>query len=152
MPASKDSSDKDPPGSGPAAVEGLVCKAEYSPFNNWVKHYRGVENPPVVDTELEIREVKSKDDVDRFGEIITLSFEWPDEMRFWFEHLVGRKCWKTYLALEGDKAVAAASMYVKDDCGWLSFASTLPGYRGKGAQTALIARRIQDAADWGARC
>ena len=109
-------------------------------YNNWVKLYRGVEDPPDTETELEIREVQDKDEVDRFGEIITLSFDWPAEMRQWFENLVGRKCWKTYLAFDGDKAVAAASMYVKDDCGWLSFASTLPDYRGKGAQTALIAR------------
>ena len=139
------------PEAAPPKLKDWFAKRNIVHYNNWVKHYRGVENPPVVETELEIREVKSKDDVDRFGEIITLSFEWPDEMRLWFEHLVGRKCWKTYLALEGDKAVAAASMYVKDDCGWLSFASTLPGYRGKGAQTALIARRIQDAAELGCK-
>jgi len=120
-------------------------------YNNWVKLYRGVEDPPDTETELEIREVQDKDEVDRFGEIITLSFDWPAEMRQWFENLVGRKCWKTYLAFDGDKAVAAASMYVKDDCGWLSFASTLPDYRGKGAQTALIARRIRDAAELGCK-
>ncbi len=120
-------------------------------YNNWVKHYRGVENPPTVETELEIREVSGSFETNKFGDIITGSFEWPGEMSQWFSNLVGRKCWKTYLAFDKDEPAAAASMYVKDDCGWLSFASTLPGWRGKGAQTALIARRIQDAAELGCK-
>ena len=139
------------PEAAPPQLKEWFEKRNILHYNNWVKHYRGLENLPRVETELEIREVNSKDEVDRFGEIITLSFDWPNEMRVWFENLVGRKSWKTYLAFEGDKAVAAALMYVKNDCGWLSFASTLPDYRGKGAQTALIARRIQDAAELGCK-
>ncbi len=139
------------PEAAPPKLKDWFEKRNIKHYNNWVKHYRGVEDPPRLETGLEIKEVSSKDEVDRFGEIITMSFKWPDEMRMWFENLAGRKYWKTYLAFEDDKAVAAASMYVKDDCGWLSFGSTLPDYRGKGAQTALIARRIQDAAELGCK-
>ncbi len=139
------------PEAAPSKLKDWFEKREINHYNNWVKLYRGVENPPSVETELEIREVNGDREAGIFGDIITLSFEWPNEMSHWFTNLVARKCWKTYLAFDGDEPVAAASMYVKDDCGWLSFASTLPDYRGKGAQTALIARRIQDAAELGCK-
>jgi GNAT superfamily N-acetyltransferase len=139
------------PEASPPQLKDWFEKRNIHYYNNWVKHYRGVENPPVIETEMEIREVKNRNEAELFGEIITKSFEWPDEMKHWFANLAERKCWKTYLAFHGDNPVATASLYVKDDCGWLSFASTLPDYRGKGAQTALIAKRIQDAAELGCK-
>ncbi len=139
------------PEAAPAQLKDWFEKRNIHHYNNWVKHYRSAENPPAVETDLEIREVSTSQEAQRFGDIITDSFEWPGEMSSWFTNLVGRKCWKTYLAFEAGDPVAAASLYIKDDCGWLSFASTLPNWRGKGAQTALIARRIQDAAELGCK-
>jgi GNAT superfamily N-acetyltransferase len=139
------------PEASPSELKVWFEKRNIFQYNNWVKHYRGVENPPQIDTELEIREVANKKEAEEFGVIITKSFEWPDEMKYWFANLAGRKCWKTYLAYDSAKPVATASLFVKDDCGWLSFATTLPDYRGKGAQSALITRRIQDAAELGCK-
>ena len=139
------------PEAAPSKMQDWFEKRKIRHYNNWVKHYRGVENPPSAETGLEIREVQKTNEAEQFGEIITKSFEWPDEMKYWFANLAGRKCWKTYLAFDNDNPVATASLFVKDDCGWLSFASTLPDYRGKGAQSALIARRIQDAAELGCK-
>ena len=42
-------------------------------------------------------------------------------------------------------------MFVSGDRAWLDFAATLPEYRGRGAQAALLARRIVDAAQLGCR-
>jgi GNAT superfamily N-acetyltransferase len=139
------------PEASPSDLNKWFQKRNILHYNNWVKHYRGPEDPPEVDTDLEIREVSSKAEAEKFGSIITKSFEWPDEMKFWFAELAGRKCWKTYLAFDGDNPVSTASLYIRDDCGWLSFASTLPDYRGKGAQSALIAKRIQDASELGCK-
>jgi GNAT superfamily N-acetyltransferase len=139
------------PESSPSLIKDWFEKRNIHYYNNWVKLYRGVENLPTVETELEIREVQNKIEAEKFGKIITKSFEWPDEMKYWFANLPGRKYWKTYLAYDSNKPVATASLYVKDDCGWLSFASTLAEYRKKGAQSALIAKRIQDAAELGCK-
>lgn len=139
------------PEASPSELKQWFQKRNIHHYNNWVKHYRGVENPPASDTELDIREVQYNAEAEQFGYIITKSFEWPEELKYWFAKLTGRKGWKTYMAFEGPTPVAAASLYVKDDSGWLSFASTLPDYRGKGAQTALIARRILDAQELGCK-
>jgi hypothetical protein len=42
-------------------------------------------------------------------------------------------------------------MYIKDNLAWLGMGTTLPGYRGRGMQRALLARRINDAADLGVK-
>lgn len=58
--------------------------------------------------------------------------------------------WRLYLGeVEGEPA-GAAVLRVGDGVGLLATASTVPRFRGRGVQTALIARRLEDAA--GAGC
>jgi ribosomal protein S18 acetylase RimI-like enzyme len=53
--------------------------------------------------------------------------------------------WRLYLArVEGEPA-GAAMLSIDDDLGYLANASTLPDFRRRGVQTALIAARIADA-------
>ena len=51
-----------------------------------------------------------------------------------------------YLATVGGRPAAAAALFVEHGIGHLANASTMPGYRGRGCQTALIERRLRDAA------
>ena len=51
-----------------------------------------------------------------------------------------------YLATVGGRPAAAAALFIEHGIGHLANASTMPGYRGRGCQTALIERRLQDAA------
>jgi GNAT superfamily N-acetyltransferase len=58
--------------------------------------------------------------------------------------------WHLYAAFEGDAPVAMAALYVDEastgaPVGYVGPAVTLPAHRGRGAQGALIARRIRDA-------
>ena len=41
--------------------------------------------------------------------------------------------------------MAAGALYVEGDVGWLGMAGTLPFHRRRGAQGALMTRRIADA-------
>jgi ribosomal protein S18 acetylase RimI-like enzyme len=63
----------------------------------------------------------------------------------WEASLVGRPGWRQYLAWDGALPVATGAMFVEGDVGWLGFAVTAPSHRGRGAQSALIARRVRDA-------
>jgi GNAT superfamily N-acetyltransferase len=54
--------------------------------------------------------------------------------------------WRLYVARIDGAPAGAALLSLDDDVGYLANASTLPEYRGRGVQTALIARRIVDAA------
>lgn len=53
--------------------------------------------------------------------------------------------WRLYLARIDGVPVAMAVLAVCDGLGYLANAATLPEFRGRGAQSALIARRIADA-------
>jgi GNAT superfamily N-acetyltransferase len=55
------------------------------------------------------------------------------------------------MAYDGGKAVSTGALFVSGEAAWLDFATTLPEYRGRGAQAALLARRIVDAAELGCR-
>jgi GNAT superfamily N-acetyltransferase len=67
----------------------------------------------------------------------------------WFWATLGRPHWHHYLACDDGIAVSTAALYVDGGVGWLGFGATLPSHRNRGAQSALMARRIRDAADAG---
>jgi ribosomal protein S18 acetylase RimI-like enzyme len=49
-----------------------------------------------------------------------------------------------YLAQDGDTAAGVGMLTIVDDVGHLNTAATLPEYRGRGVQGALMAHRIRD--------
>ncbi|HEY9473245.1 MAG TPA: GNAT family N-acetyltransferase, partial [Mycobacteriales bacterium] len=51
-----------------------------------------------------------------------------------------------YLATVDGRPAAAAALFTAQGTSLLAGAATLPGFRGRGCQTALIARRLADAA------
>jgi ribosomal protein S18 acetylase RimI-like enzyme len=123
-------------------------------YNHWAKLYRKTDvKIPEPDTNVNIIRI-DEDYADLFGEIIVQPFGW-DSYKDILSHLlsktVGQPGYHHYLAVDGDTPIAAASLYVNGDYGSLAMAGTLEKYRGRGAQSALLARRIQDARDMGCR-
>ena len=48
-------------------------------------------------------------------------------------------------AYDGGQPAGAGALYVDGGVGWLGLGATLPEYRGRGAQSAILAARIEDA-------
>ncbi len=123
-------------------------------YNNWAKLYRKVDAPiPPPQTDLTVIEI-DQNYADLFGEIVIRPFGWDsykDILSHLFSKTVGQPGYRHYFALDGETPVAAASLYVNRDSASLAMAATLEGYRGRGAQSALLARRIQDARELGCR-
>lgn len=69
-----------------------------------------------------------------------------------FNSTVGLPGWKHYLVRVDGAPVATAGLHIREEVAWCCLASTLPAFRGRGAQLALLHRRIRDAAkagcDW----
>jgi GNAT superfamily N-acetyltransferase len=72
-------------------------------------------------------------------------------MASWAGRLVGRSGWSCVMAFDGAAPVATGALFVSGDYAWLGFDATLPSHRRRGAQSALLARRLQEAAARGAR-
>jgi len=92
---------------------------------------------------------------DAWAEIGVRNFGFPAPFVRWLRALHGRNRWHLYLALDGETPAATGALFLSESdagvIGQLTFAGTLPEYRRRGAQSALIARRVEDARAAGAR-
>ena len=57
--------------------------------------------------------------------------------------LVGRPGWHVFVAFDGGTPAAAAAMFVRGEAAWFDWAATDPAFRRRGAQSALLRRRIE---------
>jgi hypothetical protein len=99
---------------------------------------------------LELREADASV-ADDFGATAQAGFEMPAELARSLGALVGRPRWRTYVAYDGSTPAAAAAMFLDRGYAWLGIGATLPHHRGRGAQNALLERRIRDAVALGVR-
>jgi len=89
-------------------------------------------------------------DVDTFARVLPVGHDVPDEHRegaiVRTRENAGVEGARLYLATVDGVPAAAAVLLVAGNVGYLANASTLPGYRRRGCQGALIQRRLADAA------
>lgn len=136
------------PFGAPRALPDWLEHRGFRHYNNWMKLVRGVEPPPDVTTDLKVEEI-GPERSESFAALVATCLDWPASVQPWIASIVGRPRWKHYLALDEGTPVATGALYASDGWGWIDFASTSPTHRRRGAQGALMARRIRDAADLG---
>lgn len=134
----------------PPELVGWLAARGLRKANNWAKMYRGNEPALGAHTDLRIQPI-GREYTDAFGEIALTAFEMPLELRPHMACVIGKPGWYHYMAFDGRHPVAGAAMYVLNDVAWLGFGCTLEAYRGRGAQSALFACRIEDGLGHGVR-
>jgi len=99
---------------------------------------REVRSPVQFRTDLEVSEV-SVDEIeaarDQLGETL-----WPEYAR-----TAGKEGFFHYMAFDGTRPVAIAALCIFEDIGYLMAAATAESHRKRGAQQALIAKRVERA-------
>jgi GNAT superfamily N-acetyltransferase len=85
------------------------------------------------------------DQADDFAQVVAEGYEMPEWTKPLAANVVGRPGWSCYVAYDAEEPAGAGALFVRDDVGWLGFAATRPRYRGRGAQSAILAARIEDA-------
>jgi GNAT superfamily N-acetyltransferase len=120
----------------------------FEPAWAWMKFSRGVEPLPDDDGPLRVDRA-TQDDLAVLGHVVATAFGMPEWVGKWVAALHGRRGWSLQLAREGATPVGAAGLFVDGRAGYLTFGSVLPEHRGKGAQRALFAARIREAAALG---
>ena len=85
-------------------------------------------------------------DRDVFIDIVGAPLQVPPAMRPELCATMGTPGWRFYLAYADSRPIAGAAMYAGGEAAWCGLAATVQAERGRGAQTALFVRRIQDAA------
>lgn len=112
----------------------------------WMKFRRSTDDPPSVETSLQVEEVTDGPPIAR---VIAGAYGMPLSAGAAFDRLGRNDAWHMFVARDGAVTVGAAALFVHDGVGWLGAAGTLPEHRGKGAQTALLAARIALARELG---
>lgn len=137
-----------PPVAEPAGFETALAAAGFGTYTHLIKWVRDGSPAKTSATGLYI-ERAVPGDADAMGEVLLDAFGGRPYSVPFASTLIGRPDWHHYVARDGGAVVAAAAMYVREGFAWLGAAGTLASHRGRGAQSALIARRIDDARSLG---
>lgn len=110
----------------------------------WGKFVRDAGNPAEARTDLDIREIGAEDAVD-FANCVLEGFALSGFLNPWLEAIPGREGWHVYVAYDNGEPAACGALFRRDGAGFIGFDATRPAFRRRGAQGALMARRIADA-------
>ena len=109
----------------------------------WMKFSRGV-GAREAHSALDVVEI-GPERADDFAAVVAAGYGMPDWSKPLAANVVGRPGWSCYVAYDGERPAGAGALYVLDDVGWLGFAATVEELRGRGAQSAILAARIEKA-------
>ena len=113
------------------------------PFVSYPTLAPGVDEPSLVDTGLEVRELAVEEAAHLAGPPAEAA--WPEYLR-----TTGLPGFCHFMAFDGNRPVASAVLCTFEELGYLCMARTAEADRGRGAQRALIAKRIDKARVGGA--
>jgi hypothetical protein len=111
-----------------------------------VKLIGELRHTPLVESEssLSVAEVDRKA-ADIFRSIVGAAYAMPELVEHDLVSTLGHDGWHYYLAFDDGRPIAGAAMYVRNEAAWFGVAGTSSDARNRGAQTALLSRRLADA-------
>lgn len=125
-------------------TESLLAANGYKPGSNWAIFYRDTSPIENARTAFEIKLI-GKDYADAFAELVTGIYGFPAEMNKVFSSAIPLKNINYYMAFDKGVPAGAGCVYFGGDTAWFALAATLPEYRKRGVQSALLKVRIDDA-------
>jgi GNAT superfamily N-acetyltransferase len=129
----------------PADWDGIRAKQGITEGSTWVKLSRDTSPVASVETSLVV-DVVDDQHAQEWAAVLLTGFGMPLEgFQALFAASLAHPGITAYGAWDGDDLVAAATLFTHGDAAEFAGAATLPGHRGRGAQSALLARRIADA-------
>lgn len=137
----------------PPALAALLSEAELTEFGfvaDYQEHFwaRPIDEresfPAASDPRITLA---TSDDSETFARVLNIGYEVAeDSVRGKiFASTIGLPGWYHYLVRFDGEPGSASVLYVADDVAQLFVATTMPVFRGRGAQTSLIQRRLADA-------
>lgn len=137
------------PAALPKKNEELFVQNRFVHHNQWAKSYKKLRDKvELPETDLTIEELNLSN-IEEFDNVIKETFEFDGGTHLFISRTYKRPGWKHYLARDNGKAIAAASLFTCGKFASLAIGGTIPEARGKGAQSLLIAQRLNDAIETG---
>jgi GNAT superfamily N-acetyltransferase len=131
-----------------ADLDAALRERGYEPGYAWMKFSRGVDALPDASTDLEIVEVGADRGLD-FGRAAVDGYGLPQRVSDWFARLPGHGGWHCFVAYADGEPAATGALHIFEDVGWTGIGATRAEFRRRGAQSAILAARIERAAELG---
>jgi hypothetical protein len=139
------------PHATPPEVVGWFEARGYVRSRTWVKMWHSLTEIPDATTDLRIEQI-GPEWADDFGRLsVAEAYDFPEVVGRAAGAGVGDPGWHHYVGFDGDVPVSTGGMRIEDGVAWLGFGATTLSHRGRGGQSAMFARRLQDARDAGCR-
>lgn len=138
------------PGAEPAELEQWLSARGFVHHNNWVRLVRRLDSLPQSPTQWTVKRIEDAH-ATIFGRIAAEAFGWPPVVARLAADVVGCTDWYHYMVFDGAEPAGTGALFISGDGAWIGMAATRPEYRGRGVQQALIARRLQTAAEIGCK-
>jgi hypothetical protein len=139
------------PTARPPHLAGWLAARGFEVRFHWLIWAREAEpaasGPP---TGLELRRL-GPEHADEFARLVCTAYGNPVRLAALHAAGVGRPHWHHWGAFDGGRLLSAGILYVHDEVGRLFTAGTFPDHRGRGAQGALLVRRMHEARALGCR-
>lgn len=138
------------PHARPRELPGWLTDGGFRPRGSGAKLFRNAAPVSAGGASFRVEDVGPERSLEWFR-VISTTWSSMRSRGDWFRARVGWPGWRHYMAFDRNRPIAAASMFLHGERGRLCEAVTIPTHRRRGAQTALIARRLQDGLAAGAR-
>ncbi len=117
--------------------------------NGWAKLRRAAPTHPISYAgDVMTRRVRAEE-AGIFGRMMCAGFGFPAKLEPLWSSIVGKRGWSCFFAELDGTPISTGAMYMSDGWAWLGGGTTVPEFRGRGAQKALIAARLNDGASQG---
>lgn len=83
-----------------------------------------------------------REEAQLFGSMMCQGFNLPPVLMSLWAAIVGKDGWSCFFALDGETPVGTGAVYVAGKYAWLGGGTTIPEFRNRGVQKALINSRI----------
>lgn len=123
----------------------------FAPYRRaWVKLMREPGPLPHAKTDLHVRSAHHEE-AETVADVAMEAHGLQASARPLLMASVARPQWHTYVALDRDRVVAVGALMVRGDVGYLTMGATLASHRARGAQSALLEKRLRVAFALGCR-
>lgn len=134
------------PAAAPGDAAALLDGNGFRVISHTTKLWRRTDLPASVEENaaLEVVEIGTSMAAE-YEALVARSLGVPAGLEPGVSSTIGRPGWRYYFAHEHGRPIAGAAMYCRGEYAWFGLAATVESARGKGAQTALLTRRLRDA-------
>lgn len=138
------------PEAQPPTLASMLQALGLQKARGWQKFSRGRDPVPPPRTDLQVKLI-GIEHASISAKIACDGFDLGDDAQPWLALLPTSDRWRVFVAFDGEQAAGTGAIFIDGDTAWTDFGATAPAFRQRGAQSALLAARVQYALDHGCK-